>query len=176
MNIHARLKKKQGFTLIELLVVISIIGLLASVVLVAVNKTRMKARNARRVADIRNIVNALELYYNDNGYYPISPGGSWAWYGWATCWPPEASGPDWISGLSPKYIAKMPRDPESTENCSDPQYLYASFDGKNYKLLAHVGGNHSADCQYVVALYPSLRDPARDCWAYGFYTPGAKDW
>lgn len=61
-----------GFTLIELLVVIAIIGLLASVVLVSVNKGRIKARDARRAADLSQITKALELYNSDHGSYPIS--------------------------------------------------------------------------------------------------------
>jgi len=55
--------KSMGFTLIELLVVISIIGLLSSIVLTSVNSARAKARDARRLADLRQIQNALALYY-----------------------------------------------------------------------------------------------------------------
>ena len=69
----------KGFTLIELLVVISIIGLLASVVLTNVNSARGKARDARRVADLQQIITALQLYYHDNRSYPpvtYGPGGS----------------------------------------------------------------------------------------------------
>ena len=62
--------KQKGFTLIELLVVIAIIGLLASVVLLALNSARAKSRDARRVADIRQILTATELYFNDCGNYP----------------------------------------------------------------------------------------------------------
>lgn len=57
-------KKQLGFTLIELLVVIAIVGLLASMVLVALNSARAKARDVRRKSDLRQIVIALELYYD----------------------------------------------------------------------------------------------------------------
>ncbi len=65
-------KTQKGFTLIELLVVIAIIGLLASVVLLALGSARQKARDAKRVADVRQIQSALELFYNDNNRYPTA--------------------------------------------------------------------------------------------------------
>jgi prepilin-type N-terminal cleavage/methylation domain-containing protein len=61
---------RSGFTLIELLVVISIISLLASIILVATNSVRSKSRDAKRLADVRQLSTALELYYNDNQTYP----------------------------------------------------------------------------------------------------------
>ena len=63
-------QNQAGFTLIELLVVIAIIGLLASVVLVALNNSRAKARDARRVADMNQFAKAMELYFNSNFSYP----------------------------------------------------------------------------------------------------------
>lgn len=63
---------KKGFTLIELLVVIAIIGILSSIVLASLNSARKKGRDARRVADIKQIQLALELYYDAHSNYPTS--------------------------------------------------------------------------------------------------------
>jgi len=63
-------RKNKGFTLIELLVVIAIIGVLASVVLASLNSARKKSRDARRVADVKQLQLALELYFDANSEYP----------------------------------------------------------------------------------------------------------
>ncbi len=72
---------KKGFTLIELLVVVAIIGILSSVVLASLNSAREKARDARRKSDLKQIQNALEMYYNDCGTYVVSLGCNGVAYG-----------------------------------------------------------------------------------------------
>ena len=72
MGVKKLKQNQKGFTLIELLVVIAIIGLLASVVLLALNSARSKSRDAKRLADSRQISSALELYFNDANSYPGS--------------------------------------------------------------------------------------------------------
>lgn len=83
--------KSKGFTLIELLVVIAIIGILASVVLASLNSARRKSRDARRLADVKQIQVALELYFDaTSNEYPDEP----------------------LAGkLNPTYIAVVPTDP-----------------------------------------------------------------
>jgi prepilin-type N-terminal cleavage/methylation domain-containing protein len=71
-TINALRGKSSGFTLIELLVVIAIIGILAATVLVSLNSARQKSRDARRLADVRQVMTALELFYNDNNRYPVA--------------------------------------------------------------------------------------------------------
>ena len=60
-------RKISGFTLIELLVVISIIGLLSSVVLSALNSARSKGRDTQRIQNIEEVKKAIALYYSNNG-------------------------------------------------------------------------------------------------------------
>jgi prepilin-type N-terminal cleavage/methylation domain-containing protein len=67
----------KGFTLIELLVVISIVGLLASVVLMALNGVREKAKSSLAVTNQRQLQKAVELYYNDMGFYPPDVNRGW---------------------------------------------------------------------------------------------------
>jgi len=62
---------KKGFTLIELLVVIAIIGILASIVLVSLSGTRVRARNVRITADLTQVRNLAELINDDTGGYTV---------------------------------------------------------------------------------------------------------
>ena len=63
---------KKAFTLVELLVVVAIIAILASALLVGLGGARQKARDARRIADLRNVQSALEVYYARNNQYPAA--------------------------------------------------------------------------------------------------------
>lgn len=102
--------KKRGFTLIELLVVIAIIGLLSTLAVVALNSARIKARDAKRVADVKQVQTALELYFNDrNGYPPMQSGSTGDVLGNdVTCLGSNGFG---TSCTSPVYMGLVPTDP-----------------------------------------------------------------
>lgn len=108
-----RKRGEKGFTLIELLVVIAIIGVLASVVLASLNTARRKSRDARRIADIKQIQLALELYFDANRKYP------------------DGGGATGLGLLAPTYIPTVPTDPLGGS------YLYADCtDDTRYHLGA----------------------------------------
>jgi prepilin-type N-terminal cleavage/methylation domain-containing protein len=89
---------QRGFTLIELLVVIAIIGILASIVLASLDSARKKGRDARRIADIKQLQLALELYYDANGVFP-----------------PALTTANIVT---PGYISVIPSDPSTTTGCT----------------------------------------------------------
>ena len=60
-KISRLMNSSKGFTLIELLVVIAIIGLLSSVVIASLNGARAKARDARRVSDLKQMASQVAL-------------------------------------------------------------------------------------------------------------------
>jgi len=117
---------KKGFTLIELLVVIAIIGILATIVLVSLNNAREKARDVKRVGDMRQVQLALEGYYDDNDAYPGDDGAS-------IC----ANLSGIADELAPTYVAALPTDPGG----GSVDYAYdapAAADGQNYVLRAQI--------------------------------------
>ena len=107
-------KKNKGFTLIELLVVIAIIAVLASIVLVSLNTARIKGRDARRIADIKSLQVALELYYDStSNVYPIA-----------------------LSSLSPTYIPAIPADPKDN---TAYKYAYTDTATQGVQKKYHLG-------------------------------------
>lgn len=107
---------KKGFTLVELLVVVAIIGLMAGIATVSVNSVRSKGRDAKRVADIKQIQNALELHYSDVGDYPDAPANN-STLGTTTAGANNAqvlSSSGWEAALTAgatAYMTGVPRDP-----------------------------------------------------------------
>lgn len=124
-----KLKIESGFTLTELLIVMTIIGTLASLVIVNFRSAQMKGRDANRKSDLRNIQTALRLYYNDYNRYPA---GTSTMTACGTVAVPSscAYGSAWTkAGVT--YMSVLPDDPLKT-----PDYFYTYINDDDYTLRA----------------------------------------
>jgi len=132
MKYFNRRALNKGFTLIELLVVIAIIGILASVVLASLNSARAKARDARRKSDLHQIQNALEIYKNDAGTYPVT-------VNWFSGQPSYAGNVLLAAGaISQKFV-----DPSGIEQ-GNGAYLYEGT-ANDYTVWARLENPSTAD-------------------------------
>jgi len=136
------MQNKKGFTLIELLVVIAIIGLLSTLAVVALNSARQKSRDSKRVADIKQIQTALELYFADStSGYPatnvmlgntakaLCTGG---WNG-ASC----SAGSTTYMGLVP--AAPTPSDCTASGASNDYAYTIGGTNNDSYSITFCLG-------------------------------------
>ncbi len=62
--------KELAFTLVEMLIVIVVIGILAGAILPKIMGVMSRARDTKRVSDLRNVAMAIESYKMDTGEYP----------------------------------------------------------------------------------------------------------
>ena len=118
---------KKGFTLIELLVVIAIIGLLSTLAVVALGSARAKARDAKRLSDLKQVQTALELYYTDNNAYPTAAAAVTLGSDTQACLNSDGFA---ATGCANAYMAAVPADPGSNS------YAYTSADGTTYSIAA----------------------------------------
>ena len=128
-----RNKSQKGFTLIELLVVVAIIGLLASIVISALNSARQKGRDARRVSDMRVIQTAVEMFNDAANQYPTTATSTFG------------------SISMTSYISSYPSDPV---NSGVYRYYYAGLGGTSCT-------SYHAGATLEVANSPSLNSAVR---------------
>lgn len=172
-------KTTKGFTLIELLVVIAIIGILSAVVLVSVNQARGNARDKDRLAQLKQMQAAIEIYGQTNGRYP--PAGCGRGTQWTGHGSVYGSCDTYISSIS-DLMNPLPKDPTN----SSYGYLYrVDASGTNYKLLSFnsleattiSNGNENARCPSTCTTQSYCQDSSTSFQkTYGVYSPGAACW
>ncbi|HRH33348.1 MAG TPA: FISUMP domain-containing protein, partial [bacterium] len=119
------IKKYFGFTFIELLVVIAIIGLLATLSLVATSSVRVRVRDSNRVANVNQIMSALEGYYASSHSYPTFVSSTFP-----------------ISDQTKVYLNSVPSNPQPATDgeCGNEGFVYSKFN-TGYKLTFCLGAD-----------------------------------
>jgi len=141
----------QGFTLIELLVVLGIIGILAGIVTFAAQNGRVKGRDAKRAADIRQLITGMEQYHIQHGVYPTGTQSvtSFGTQGVIIDKPLALNGT--VEALIPAYFPTIPASPQPNDgNClpagqlGGNNYWYEAADlGTTYTLTFCLGNGTS---------------------------------
>jgi prepilin-type N-terminal cleavage/methylation domain-containing protein len=75
---HYKINKNIGFTIVELLIVIVVVGILAALVLNSFSQAQVKARDSKRVTDVKALEKYAKLYIAENGVAPQSTAGCYA--------------------------------------------------------------------------------------------------
>lgn len=114
-----------GFTLIELLVVMAIIGVLVALAAGNFRTAQIRGRDAQRKSDLKEVSQALELYYADHKQYPTE-GSLDLITGTGT----------FVDGNGTIYFKTLPKDPTKNYN-----YVYNIIDSsanQKYQLFARL--------------------------------------
>jgi hypothetical protein len=130
--------KKHSLFMTVLLVVAGILGVLfllgifgSTFLAKELEGAREKSRDAQRVSDIKMLMLAAELYYNENGAYPQTQ-----------------------EKLLPEYLAFIPADP-----VTNAPYLYARCSPETYHVGATLSSETSAHFDDSDVAYACQADP-----------------
>jgi prepilin-type N-terminal cleavage/methylation domain-containing protein len=152
MSLKSKTKDlKLGFTLVELLVVMTILGILTVITLGNFRTSQIKARDAQRKSDLRQIANALEAYFNDHSGYPSGASGRilacTCEQGDRPCdWTQDPGEREFCDENNTVYMNKVPGDP-----VNDPPYYYRS-NGTYYQLYANLENNNDPEASLSIPL------------------------
>lgn len=136
-------KADKGFTLLEILLVVAAIGILAGIVIVALNPGKQlgDTRNAERRSNVTTILNAINQYAIDNdGNLPSAiddDSSTYQMIGSAstgcdscTATTTESACADLAGDLTPTYVAELPTDPQSGSSTVTGYYVNQTSGGR----------------------------------------------
>lgn len=128
----------RGFTLIELLVVIAIIGLLSTIIAAPIQSARKKARDAKKIAELKSTQLALEQYAESN----------------------SAAYPRLLESLSPQFMPLLSSFASSTTSNARDAFGYTTYEaiatgGASSTFSYHLGSK--------LEVYGPALETDRDC-------------
>ena len=130
----------RGFTLIELLVVIAIIGLLSTIIAAPIQSARKKARDVKKIAEVKSTQLALEQYAESN----------------------QAQYPRTLVALSPQFMPLLSSFASATTSTVRDAFGYTTY------TASSTGGSDRIFSYHIGAkleMYGPALETDRDCWS-----------
>ena len=158
--------KSSGFVLIELMVVVAIIGLLANIAMTATAESRKKARDTKRISEIRQLRTAVNLYLSIYGQFPQDSSAAGECNGG---WDSPADGdfvPELVTaGLLNKDVIDISNYNDNNGNCGNYQYRHYS--------AGHFGCDPSRGKFYVLQIVDLESTPGFGMFGAGGQYPSS---
>jgi prepilin-type N-terminal cleavage/methylation domain-containing protein len=146
-------QKQKGFTLIEMIIAVVIIGILAGITITVINipLQQRRSRDARRIADLKMVQSALELYFSDKRSYP---GGKF--FNRVS----DVLNADLVvSG----YVNELPKDPrDGLQTPSGSVTCGGDYFGKNIYAYRYKSNDPSAGTKYVLMAIMETKERASE--------------
>ncbi|MCK9578312.1 DUF2341 domain-containing protein [bacterium] len=135
----------KSFTLIELLIVIAIIGILTGILIVSMTSATNSANDARRKADINQLVKAITIIKTTDGSLPTETN--------ANCKLGSTNSSENCSGIEAKLTAQgiaIPKDPVSGN-----YYIYNRVSADDFTISASMSDNSNYSYSSASSKYSS---------------------
>lgn len=129
----------RGFTLIELLVVIAIIGLLSTIIAAPIQSARKKARDAKKIAELKSTQLAFEQYAESN----------------------SAQYPTTIAALSPQFMPVLPTFASATSSNARDAFIYTYYSASSSGAQTQIFAYHFG---VKLEVYGPALETDRDCF------------
>lgn len=124
--------RRRGFTLIELLVVVAVMSILTVITVGQFQTAKKKANDVARKGDLNAVSKALQMYFNDYGYFPPETDITWG-------------GTFEDASTSPPYVY-MKKLPQENYLTATPYCYKISADGKKFGLFAQLENTVDKEC------------------------------
>ncbi|MFT7669167.1 MAG: prepilin-type N-terminal cleavage/methylation domain-containing protein [Planctomycetota bacterium] len=153
-------KSKSAFSLFELIIAVSIISILAAAVAPTMTRRLAKTRDARRIADMQAVLEAIQLFHADKGRWPVADA--------------NAGFSNWDVSHDGGFISELQQTGYLLDRVSDPR----SGDSYHYRYKVYPQGSFGCKgySSFFVLGIREFETDAYESTSTGFFNCSGRNW